>query len=166
MMKEIASEMYTMKDRNVKSIIETAIQKEREAHEFYVDLYNLVEDTIAKDALLFLAEEETKHEEFLRNYLRGTHGIDALKLDEVIDYEIAQYLEIPDIEKGMEAKDIYLVAAHRELNSYNFYKNLADIHPDGEVKDLLLKMANQELKHKEKVEYLYSNTAFPQTAGG
>jgi hypothetical protein len=27
-------------------------------------------------------------------------------------------------------------------------------------------MANQELKHKEKVEYLYSNTAFPQTAGG
>jgi rubrerythrin len=84
----------------------------------------------------------------------------------VIDYEIAEYLELPDIEKGMEAKDIYLVAAHRELNSYNFYKNLADIHPEGEVKDLLLKMANQELKHKEKVEYLYSNTAFPQTAGG
>jgi rubrerythrin len=155
-----------MKDKNVQSILETAIEKEQEAHEFYMDLYNLVEDTTAKDALLFLADEETKHEEFLRNYLNGTYGADALQLNEVVDYEIAEYLEIPDIEKGMEAKDIYLVAAHRELNSYNFYKNLADIHPDGEVKDLLLKMANQELKHKEKVEYLYSNTAFPQTAGG
>ncbi|OGP54993.1 MAG: hypothetical protein A2Y65_11195 [Deltaproteobacteria bacterium RBG_13_52_11] len=155
-----------MEDRNVKSIIDTAIQKEREAHEFYKDLYNFVEDTIAKDALLFLAEEEKKHEEFLQNYLEGRYGADALQLADVIDYEIAQYLGMPDIGKGMEAKDIYLVAAHRELNSYNFYKNLADIHPDGEVKDLLLKMANQELKHKEKVEYLYSNTAFPQTAGG
>jgi len=155
-----------MEDKNFKSILETAIEKEQEAHEFYMDLYNLVEDTIAKDALLFLAEEEMKHEEFLRNYLKGIYGTDALQLHEVIDYEIAEYLEIPDIEKGMEAKDIYLVAAHRELNSYNFYKNLADIHPDGAVKELLLKMANQELKHKEKVEYLYSNTAFPQTAGG
>ena len=152
--------------KNVQSILETAIEKEQEAHEFYMDLYNLVEDTTAKDALLFLADEETKHEEFLRNYLTGAYGADALQLHDVVDYEIAEYLEIPDIEKGMEAKDIYLVAAHRELNSYNFYKNLADIHPDGEVKDLLLKMANQELKHKEKVEYLYSNTAFPQTAGG
>jgi rubrerythrin len=155
-----------MKNRDVKAVMETAIQKEREAQAFYRDLYNLVEDAIAKDALLFLAEEENKHEDFLRKYLRGTYGADALQLKEVIDYEIAQYLELPDIKKGMEAKDVYLVAAHRELNSYNFYKNLADIHPDGEVKDLLLKMANQELKHKEKVEYLYSNTAFPQTAGG
>ncbi len=31
---------------------------------------------------------------------------------------------------------------------------------------MLLKMADQEMKHKEKVEYLYSNTAFPQTSGG
>ena len=155
-----------MKDRDVKAVIETAIQKEREAQAFYTDLYNLVEDAIAKDALLFLAGEEKKHEEFLRDYLKGSYGAKALKLDKVIDYEIAQYLETPDIKKGMEAKDVYLVAAHRELNSYNFYKNLADVHPDGKVKDLLLKMSNQELKHKEKVEYLYSNTAFPQTAGG
>jgi rubrerythrin len=61
---------------------------------------------------------------------------------------------------------VYLVAAHRELQTYNFYKALADLHPDGEAKEMLLKMANQELKHKEKVEYLYANTAFPQTAGG
>lgn len=155
-----------MKNRDVKAVMETAIQKEREAQAFYMDLYNLVEDTIARDALLFLVGEEKKHEEFLRSYLKGAHGDNALKLDKVVDYEIAQYLETPDIKKGMEAKDVYLVAAHRELNSYNFYKNLADVHPDGEVKDLLLKMANQELRHKEKVEYLYSNTAFPQTAGG
>jgi hypothetical protein len=40
------------------------------------------------------------------------------------------------------------------------------MHGDGELKTVLLKMANEELKHKEKMEYLYANTAFPQTSGG
>ena len=40
------------------------------------------------------------------------------------------------------------------------------MHPGGEVKEILLGMARQEMRHKEKVEYLYSNTAFTQTAGG
>lgn len=61
---------------------------------------------------------------------------------------------------------MYTVAAHRELNSCNFYTALAEIQPAGEVKNMLLRIASEELKHKEKVEYLYSNTAFPQTDGG
>jgi rubrerythrin len=40
------------------------------------------------------------------------------------------------------------------------------MHPQGEVREILLRMANEEMKHKEKVEYLYTNAAFPQTAGG
>jgi len=43
---------------------------------------------------------------------------------------------------------------------------LANLHADSEIREMLLKMANQELKHKEKMEYLYANTAFPQTSGG
>jgi rubrerythrin len=62
----------------------------------------------------------------------------------------------------MTSKDIYLVAANRELNSYHFYLSLAEIHPSGEARDLLHRMAQEELKHKEKMEYLYANTAFPR----
>ena len=47
-----------------------------------------------------------------------------------------------------------------------FYSELANMNADGELKTMLLKIANEELKHKEKMEYLYSNTAFPQTSGG
>jgi hypothetical protein len=31
---------------------------------------------------------------------------------------------------------------------------------------MLLHMAAEELRHKEKMEYLFANTAFTQTAGG
>jgi rubrerythrin len=90
----------------------------------------------------------------------------ALAMDTPVDYHIAQYAAKPDLKKNMNSSEVYLVAAHREWNSYMFYTGLAEAQPAGEVKEMLLQMANQELKHKEKVEYLYSNTAFPQTAGG
>jgi rubrerythrin len=155
-----------MQEKKLVNLIEIAIEREEAAFAFYMDLYDKIEDTEAKGVLEFLAGEEKKHKEFLISYRDGHFSPDALQLNEVVDYRIAEHLEVPDLEKDMESKDVYLVAAHRELQTYNFYKALADLHPDGEAKEMLLKMANQELKHKEKVEYLYANTAFPQTAGG
>jgi rubrerythrin len=75
-------------------------------------------------------------------------------------------MDQPEARKDLTTKEVYLIAAGKELNAHNFYKSLASMHPEGAVHDMLLRMAEQELKHKEKVEYLYANTAFTQTAGG
>jgi rubrerythrin len=155
-----------VENQRLSALIERAIKNEEEAYEFYMSLYRLVEDPVAKETLQFLAGEEKKHREFLMAYRDGLKPFNALRMDEVIDYGIAQYVDAPDIQMNMNSIEVYLVAAHRELNSYNFYKNLAAIQPEGEAGEMLLQMAAQELKHKEKVEYLYSNSAFPQTAGG
>ncbi|MBW2011836.1 MAG: hypothetical protein JRI32_09435 [Deltaproteobacteria bacterium] len=84
----------------------------------------------------------------------------------MVDYKIAEYQEEPEITKDMRSEDVFLVASHREARAHRFYSELAQLHPKGETREMLLKMANEELKHKEKMEYLYANTAFPQTAGG
>jgi rubrerythrin len=155
-----------MQSKDLSAILDMAIDKEIEAHAFYLDLHGRVTDSEAKQTLQFLANEEKMHRDFLSRYKQGEGGPQSLKSSQVIDYKIAEHLEKPDVSKNIESKDAYLIAAHRELNSYNFYKALAEIHPEGETKVMLLRMANEEMKHKEKVEYLYSNTAFPQTAGG
>ena len=155
-----------MADKKLEEVIAIAIQREEEAIAFYQGLYIRVQDETAKDTLAFLAGEEKKHKEFLVRYREGNYTADALRMSTVVDYRIAEHLEKPDPAANLESKDAYLVAAHRELASYNFYTSLAGIHPAGEVKDLLLKIAGEELRHKEKVEYLYANTAFPQTDGG
>jgi len=155
-----------MENKDLESILDKAIKKEEEAYEFYLNLFNTVSDKEAKDALELLAGEEKKHKEFLVSYKKGKFPASGLRMNEVIDYKIAQHLDMPDIKKDMKSKDVYLVAAHRELNSYNFYNSLAEILPAGDVKGMLLRMASEEMKHKEKVEYLYTNTAFPQTHGG
>ena len=155
-----------MSSKDLSAVLDMAIDKEIEAQAFYLDLYSRASDPEAKQTLQFMAEEEKKHQEFLMKYKETGMSGESLKKSQAVDYRIAEHLEKPDISGKMDSKDIYLVAAYRELNSYNFYKELAGIHPKGTVQEMLLKMANEEMKHKEKVEYLYSNTAFPQTAGG
>ena len=155
-----------MQDNSLRSLIELAIRNEEAALAFYLDLRDRVEDKLARETLAFLAGEEKSHKEFLQAYLKGEKKFTALGLETPIDYHVAEYAAKPDPKKNMNSSEVYLVAAHREWNSYKFYSGLAEAQPAGEVKDMLLAMANQELKHKEKVEYLYSNTAFPQTAGG
>ena len=155
-----------MEEKKLAAVIDMAIERETEAFAFYQGLHQKVEDPQAKETLQFLSNEEKKHKEFLEKYRKGGYGPEGLRMSEVVNYKVAEYLAAPDIKKNMESKDVYLVAAHRELNSYNFYKSLAEMHPDGNAKTILIRMANEEKKHKEKVEYLYSNTAFPQTSGG
>ncbi len=148
------------------AVLSIAIDKEQEAYDFYMDLANLVEDKEAKGTLKYIAQEEIKHKEFLETCQKGQFCANVLKMDAAIDYKIVEHMEKVDIKKNMKSAEVYLVAANRELNAYNFYKSLADSYPAGEAQDLLLKMANEEKKHKEQMEYLFTNTAYPQTAGG
>ena len=148
---------------NSDSIIERAIKNEEEAFDFYMDLSGKIEDKEAKDTLLFLAREEKGHKEYLLKYRQSGFAGPSRP---VIDLKVAENLVKPDIQKEMDSKDVYLIAANRELNAHNFYKGLAELHPAGDIREMLLRMASEELKHKEKMEYLYANTAFTQTAGG
>ncbi len=155
-----------MEKVRLRDYLNIAIEREIEAHAFYTELMRRTADKAARDALELLAGEELKHRAFLEAYRDGEFDSQALRLSDVIDYRIAEHMDKPDLEKDMGSAEIYLVAAHRELNAYNFYKGLAELHPEGTLRELFLEIAGEELRHKEKVEYLYSNTAFPQTDGG
>lgn len=155
-----------MKNMTLESLIALAIKNEEEAYESYMELCSLVEDPEAKDTLKFLAQEEKQHKAYLVKYRDGGFRGAALPMDAPVDYKIAEQEAKPEIKKDVRTREVYLIAANKELNAANFYQDLAKMHPDGEVREILLGMARQEMRHKEKVEYLYSNTAFTQTAGG
>ena len=155
-----------MKDITISEVIDKAIKREEEAYAFYMELFDQIEDQSAKDTLEWVAAEEKKHKQFLIDYRDGKFGAMALRKTDVVDYHVTEHQEEPEIAKDMRREDVFLVAYHREKRSHQFYMGLAGMHPTGEVREMLVRMANEELKHKEKMEYLYANTAFPQTAGG
>ncbi len=155
-----------MKNHTLESIIELAIINEQEAYDSYMELHKIVNDKDAKDTLKFLAEEEKQHKAYLQKYRDGSFRENSLPLNAPVAYKIVENMGKPEARKDIKTKEVYLIAAGKELDAHEFYKSLASMHPEGNVRDMLLRMADQELKHKEKVEYLYANTAFTQTAGG
>jgi len=155
-----------MSEITLQKVIDQAIQREEQAFAFYEKLMDTVADAASQDTLSFMAKEELKHKEILERYARGELGKEALSLREVVDSRVVEALGPPDLTERLDHKDIFLVAAEREKASHEFYTKLAELQPPGELKKLLSKLAQEELAHKEKAEYLYCNAAFPQTEGG
>jgi rubrerythrin len=156
-----------MLDEKLLACIETAIGREEEAFRFYNDLAKKTGDASARDTLLWIGEEEKKHKAFLVEFRDKDLGPKNMRVADVTYYKIAEHLEEPEASDTMRREEVFLLAAHRELRSFQFYSELAALYDEGtEIRDMLLRIANEELKHKEKMEYLYANTSFPQTDGG
>lgn len=147
-------------------ILRKAIQKEIASWLLYNDLSRKMSQEVARDTFKKLAQQERGHQNLLERYLRGEIKEGALGSGQAIDYRIAEHLDQPKIYPDMNLKDIFPLAANREKASHELYLSLAQIHPAGEVKNLLEELAAQELEHKQQIEFLYTEVAFPQTDGG
>ncbi len=155
-----------MKSLTTEEILKKAIVFEEQSYSFYKHVQEIVLDNMTKNTLDFLSREELKHKEVLEHYLQGKLLGRPLGLAEVHDSKIVEAFPAPPVIPDLLLKDVFLLAAEREKYSHEFYLNLAELHHDGEVKEIFKKLALEELAHKEKVEYLYANAAFPQTDGG
>ena len=143
----------------LEAIIQSAIAQEELSHGFYKRLASLVSQPETKNTLEYLAKEELEHKAFLQSCFTS-HG--CTLAGEAQNVHLAELLEAPAINAGMTIKEALAIAAKREEGAYRFYQALANLQPPGEVQAFLNKMAKVELQHKEKVEYLYDNAAFPE----
>jgi rubrerythrin len=150
----------------VNRILEIAIQKEIESQHLYNELSQKVTNDAAKDTIRQLSQQEQRHQIVLEQYRQGELKEGILSGGQVIDYKITEHFDQPEISPDMQLKDIFLLAANREMHSHELYFALAGLHPAGETKRLLEELASQELEHKRKMEFLYTEIAFPQTDGG
>jgi rubrerythrin len=141
------------------AIIKSAIAQEELSHDFYLRLANLVSHADTKDFLKYFAQEELEHKQFLQSCFTP-QGCKLVGNPQEV--HLAEMLEAPAFSEDMTPKEALIIAAKREEGSYHFYQALAALQPPGEIKAFLEKMARVELSHKEKMEYLYDNTAFPE----
>jgi rubrerythrin len=150
----------------VGEVLERAIQREIESQNLYRELSRKMTDDAAKDAFRRLYRQEQGHQKRLEQYRRGELGSGALSRGQVVDYRVAEYLDQPAVSPDMRLKDVFLLAANREKAAHTFYISFAALHPAGRVRELLEDLAAQELEHKQRVEFLLTEVAFPQTDGG
>ncbi len=146
-------------NQELQALIEQAIAQEELSHAFYKRMAELVSHQETRETFEYLAHEELDHKAFLQKCLTPAGCPLAGK---ATDAKLAEIMAAPAISEDLGPKEALIVAMKREEGSHNFYKHLASLQPPGEAKDFLEKMAEVELSHKEKVEYLYDNAAFPE----
>lgn len=150
----------------LQEVLEEAIRREVLSRFLYVGLRQRVKSQASKDAFQLLADQEEMHQRILEDYLHGKIKEGGLGKSLMVDHKITDCLDFPEITPTMDIKEVFLLAANKERATHELYSNLAAIHPNGQIKRLLEEMAAQEMEHKNSVENLYAEVAFPQTDGG
>ncbi|MBI2869045.1 MAG: ferritin family protein [Chloroflexi bacterium] len=149
---------------SLNQVLEKSLWREVESQLLYINLRMIAGTAAARETFRELVDQELGHQTLLERHLLGELG-DLPGAGKVIDLKIVEGLNQPEIRRDMPMKDIFLLAAQREKLAHEFYLGLAAVYR-GEARRLLEGLAGQELAHKQRLELLYSETAFPQTDGG
>ena len=134
-------------------IISFAVEKEKEAAEFYKNMSSLVEKPNAKLMFNELAAEEIKHREFLEGITEDK--VPSLPIREVTDLRISNYLVNIEFKPDMDYQDILIMAMKREEKAVSLYNDMATKVQDSKLQELLKAMAQEEAKHKLRLETEY-----------
>ena len=154
----------TSLDDHFRKIIRIAISNEENAEQFYREAAEKVKLDHAKKALLELAKEETGHAEFLKTILeKGVEEVLAAKSTGAIqDLKIVDYLSVKELNEYANYQDVLTAAMQREKIAYDFYVGMADLVSDGKLKGILLKLAEVEMGHKNRLERLYDEEFYQE----
>ena len=135
-------------------ILELAIAREVEAYHFYMALASRVKEPAMSKVFEELAEEELEHKARLElEVMKTGRAVDTtLKpVDPEKDYIISDSEEPLDL----DYRDMLLLAIEKEKAAFRIYVGLVPNVHDEESKEVLLALAEEEVKHKLRFETEY-----------
>jgi len=143
-----------------KKIISKAIGAEVSAFEFYNSVSEKVKDPNLKALFRELASEEAKHKRTLEGFL--AKAPDELHFAPAADYRVVDSLATPALTLDLKPIDGLVIAIKKELEAMQMYTQLANANADDAQKKVFLELASMERGHKNRLEDIYTNMAFPE----
>ena len=135
-------------------VLELAIAKEVEAYNFYLALADRVEDRQISKAFKDLAKEELEHKAKLELEVMKTGRTIAVERKPPRP-ERDYILSDDDSPLDMDYKDMLLLGIEKEEAAFRTYVNLVASVMDEESREVLLAIAEEEVKHKLRFETEY-----------
>lgn len=140
-------------------ILDRAVANEESAAAFYRQAAGRASDPVTRDALEGLMRDEIEHKQLIEEFKNGAR---PLPEGTTSGGSLIECLAVPDFAADMSPPDAFLLAAKKEKLAVEFYENWAKLYSEGAERDLLLRLAEIERRHKAKVEDLFTNAAFPE----
>ena len=151
-----------MAHKQLKEIMDMAIQYETDANEFYSTAAGVAKDPAAKTLLNELAGVELKHKVKLESFDLSDVAHEHHTVPETHDLHVSDYLMDKEIAPNSTSQDIMVHAMKREQKAYEFYARMLKVVTSGEVKILFEELAAEELEHKAKIETEYDDVVYKE----
>jgi rubrerythrin len=143
-------------------IFSTAIQREIEAHEFYLKVAERVNNPGVQEIFRELALEELGHKELLERFKSDPTLAMKFQADKPVDYRIAEGTELPKLSIDMKPMDAIALAIKKEQKAMGFYQELARSAHEAELQKIFEGLAEMELGHKIKLENVFVDIGYPE----
>ncbi len=139
--------------RSSKDVLDFAIEREQEAHDFYMGIAEKMERESMVKVFRDFAREEMGH----KNRLEGVKAGNLLMpvKTKVMDLKIGDYLVEVEPSGEMDYQEALIVAMKKEKAAFRLYNDLADKAGEGSLRELFMDLAQQEAKHKLRFEIEY-----------
>jgi len=142
-----------MDERKFQEIIRFAMDKESRANQFYLSASQVAKHSGAKELFLDLAKEEEGHRRLLENL--DMEKVSQSRIEKVPDLMISDYLMEIEFKPDLSYAEILRVAMKMEERSLKLYEDMKEKNTDEEIKKLFTFLANEEAKHKYRLEKIY-----------
>jgi rubrerythrin len=143
----------------VEDILEFAIQKERDAQQFYLDASRKERMKGVREMLVEFAEQEKKHEQMLTGFKEKgvVEGLEGYDFKWIKDIKRSDFVVDMEYKKGMSYSEILMLAAKNEEKALALYnKMLKEVNtPEGQ--NLFKMLCQEEAKHKLALESKYDD---------
>jgi len=139
--------------------LKLALKKEEESIELYTHAQTKILKSGSVKFLKQLVKEEEKHKSKILDALREPKKIEeighlAVKIE---DLKIVDYLKDVSLSPEADYQQILVFAGKREKAAHDFYMELAAKFRSDTIGKMFIKLAQEELKHKHRIEVEYDD---------
>ncbi|MBN2138872.1 MAG: hypothetical protein JW720_13775 [Sedimentisphaerales bacterium] len=133
------------------AIVEFGILKEEQANKFYLAMAERVADRQIAALFAALAEEELEHKAKLElELMKMGRTVDIS--EGVAEFNDSDYIYSDSPELDMDYADVLQLAIAKEDAAFRIYFDMAAMAKSKEAREMLVEMAQEEVKHKFRFE--------------
>lgn len=146
--------------KEIENLLAMAIRRERDAADFYRQMQQRAGSPATKELFAQLVQDELGHERFLETCTAQPATLAYLEAGP--DFNVADTADLPSITPDMRPVDAIAIAMRKEQQAMDLYHSLAARAADAKLKATFQSLAKMELGHKNRLEAMFVNTAYPE----
>ena len=144
---------------NLTEIIDFAIEKEKEAAEFYLSISKQEQFSGKQEMRLEFSAQERNHQKLLESLKAGKAGkeLEGYKFKWIKDIKRSDYVVEIKYRPGMPYNELLMLAMKREEKALKLYNEMLTKAETDEQKKVFKMLCQEEAKHKLSLETIYDD---------